>query len=58
MPECLVTSEHTRDYIHMLFYIVYIPHLNNVLHILSHSNHEGYVWHKYGRDDDKVLHEK
>ena len=42
----------------MLFYIVYIPHLNNVLHFLSHSNHEGYVWHKYGRDDDEVLHEK
>ena len=30
-PECPVTSEHTRDYFHTLFYIVYIPHLNDVL---------------------------
>ena len=25
---------------------------------LSHSNHEGYVWHKCGPDDEEVLHEK
>ena len=25
IPECPVTPEHTRDYFHTLFYIVYIP---------------------------------
>ena len=30
-PECPVTPEHTRDYFHTLFYIVYIPHLNDIL---------------------------
>ena len=28
--DCPVTPEHTRDYFHMPFYIVYIPHLNDL----------------------------
>ena len=44
---------YTRDYFHTLFYIVYIPHLNDILIFLSHCNHWGLcltrMWSRWWR---------
>ena len=49
MPECLVTPEHTHDYFHMLFYIVYTQPKQHSYPIVTI---EGYVWCKCGPDDE------